>query len=419
MSTLERYSSYKDSGVEWIYDIPEHWEVIKIKHLMYEKKKTHNINLNCGSISFGKVILKDDEKVPPETKKAYQVVQKGDYLINPLNLNYDLKSLRIALSELNVVVSSGYIVLNIVRDINKSYLNWLLHRFDVAFMKTLGAGVRQTLNYTDISRCELIEPPKEEQIKIANFLNKKTAQIDEAIKQKEALISLLKERRQVLIHNAVTQGLDSTVKMKDSGVKWIRKIPLHWEMEKGKWLFKQEKREVNKNDEIITCFRDGEVTLRKNRKTDGFTNALKEHGYQGIRKGDFVIHNMDAFAGAIGVSDSDGKSTPVYSVCTTRKKNVEPLYYTYYLRSLAKQGFIESLAKGIRERSTDFRFNDFGKLLLPVPPKTEQLRIIGFINKNSKKINYSISLKQQQIDMLKEYRGSLIDSCVTGKVKVL
>jgi len=159
MSRLEKYSSYKDSGVEWIGETPEHWEVIKIKHLMYEKKKTHNINLNCGSISFGKVIYKDDEKIPHSTKRAYQVVEKGNYLVNPLNLNYDLKSLRIALSDLNVVVSSGYIVLDVLRDINKSYLNYLLHRFDVAFMKTLGAGVRQTLNYTDIAECELIEPP--------------------------------------------------------------------------------------------------------------------------------------------------------------------------------------------------------------------------------------------------------------------
>ena len=207
--------------------------------------------------------------------------------------------------------------------------------------------------------------------------------------------------------------------MKDSGVEWIGEIPEHWEMKKGKWLFKHEKRGVNKNDEIITCFRDGEVTLRKNRKTDGFTNALKEHGYQGIKKGDFVIHNMDAFAGAIGVSDSNGKSTPVYSVCTPRLPNdVEPLYYAYYLRSLAKQGFIESLAKGIRERSTDFRFNDFGNLILPVPPKEEQLKLIDFINNSSDKIDYTISLKQKQINKLIEYRSSVIDSCVTGKVKI-
>jgi len=191
---LQRYSAYRDSGVEWIGDIPEGWEVIKIKQLFFEKKKIHNINLNCGAISFGKVVLKDDDKIPFETKKSYQVVNKGDFLINPLNLNYDLKSLRIALSNLDVVVSSGYIVLDTNSNINKIYFNFLLHRFDIAFMKTLGSGVRQTLNYNDIGKCNILLPPKQEQQKIANYLDQKNKQIDKAITQKEELIKLLKER---------------------------------------------------------------------------------------------------------------------------------------------------------------------------------------------------------------------------------
>lgn len=140
---------------------------------------------------------------------------------------------------------------------------------------------------------------------------------------------------------------------KDSSVDWLGEIPSHWEIEKGKWLFKKEDRNVKREDEVVTCFRDGQVTLRKNRRTDGFTNAIQEHGYQGIRKGDLVIHAMDAFAGAIGVSDSNGKSSPVYSACTPKKgKKIDPRYYAYFLRDLALSGFIESLAKGIRERST-------------------------------------------------------------------
>ena len=98
---------------------------------------------------------------------------------------------------------------------------------------------------------------------------------------------------------------------KDSGVEWIGDVPASWSVERGKWLFVKKDRPVRPEEEIVTCFRDGQVTLRNNRRTEGFTNALKEHGYQGLRKGDLVIHAMDAFAGAIGVSDSDGKSTPV------------------------------------------------------------------------------------------------------------
>jgi type I restriction enzyme S subunit len=414
-----RYSSYKDSGIEWVEDVPAHWEVKKFKRVFYEIKKRSNPDLNCGSISFGRVVYKDDEKIPESTKKSYQVVKKGDFLVNPLNLNYDLISLRIALSDIDVVVSSGYIVLSNSIKLDKTFYKYFLHRFDVAFMKLLGSGVRQTLNWNDIANCDLIFPPLPEQTAIAAFLDRKTALIDQAIGIKQKQIELLKERRQILIHKAVTRGLNPDVKMKDSGVEWIGEIPEHWEVKKAKWLFKKEERPVRKDDDIVTCFRDGQVTLRTNRKTEGFTNALKEHGYQGIRKGDFVIHNMDAFAGAIGVSDSDGKSTPVYSVCTPlNKKFTNCFYYSYFMREIARRGFIQSLTKGIRERSTDFRFNDFAVLFLPIPSMKEQNLIVNYIETITSKIATAISLKEQEIEKLKEYRATLINSAVTGKLRV-
>ena len=137
---------------------------------------------------------------------------------------------------------------------------------------------------------------------------------------------------------------------KDSGIYFLPELPSSWKIRKAKYLFNEENRPVSPGDEIVTCFRDGQVTLRKNRRLDGFTNSMKEIGYQGVRKGDLVIHNMDAFAGAIGVSDSDGKSTPVYSCCTPKSGDVNQYYYCYLLRYLARSGFILSLAKGIRER---------------------------------------------------------------------
>jgi type I restriction enzyme S subunit len=419
VTSLRSYAKYKKARESWLGEIPEHWEEKKFKHIFSEKKKTTNVDLNCGSISFGKVVYKDDEKIPESTKRSYQVLSKGDFLINPLNLNYDLVSLRIALSDKDVVVSSGYIILNENIKLNKDYYKWLLHIFDVVYMKTLGSGVRQTLSFTHIANCELVFPPIEEQIEMAKFLEGKTAKIDQAITIKQKQIDLLKERRQILIHKVVTRGLNENVKLKDTCIEWIGEIPEHWKLEKGKWLYLKQDRPVQKEDEIVTCFRDGQVTLRKNRKTEGFTNALKEHGYQGIRKGDLVIHNMDSFAGAIGVSESDGKSTPVYSVCIPRKNNyVNSYYYAYFLRELARKGYIQALAKGIRERSTDFRFNDFASLIYPVPLVEEQNQIVEFIETTTSKIATAISLKEQEIAKLKEYKMSLIDGVVTGKVKV-
>lgn len=200
---------------------------------------------------------------------------------------------------------------------------------------------------------------------------------------------------------------------KDSGVYYLPLLPSKWEIKKAKFLFREEKRLPRINDEIITCFRDGQVTLRKNRRTEGFTNSLKEIGYKGIRKGDLVIHNMDAFAGAIGVSDSDGKGTPVYSVCTTLSDNISPYYYCYFLRYLAKCDFIKSLSKGIRERSTDFRYNDFKELTLPVPSIYEQNKIVEYIDSVTSKIDEAISQQQKMIDLLNERKQIIIQNAVT------
>ncbi|HFI7841316.1 TPA: restriction endonuclease subunit S [Escherichia coli] len=201
---------------------------------------------------------------------------------------------------------------------------------------------------------------------------------------------------------------------KDSQVQWIGDIPANWHLEKAKWLFYKADRKPLVDDDIVTCFRDGQVTLRKNRRTEGFTNALKEHGYQRICKGDLVIHAMDAFAGAIGVSDSDGKSTPVYAACVPRKiGKVNSYYYAYYMRDLALSGFIVSLAKGIRERSTDFRFNDFAELLLPFPDYEEQTLIANFLDKKTALIDEAISIKEKQINLLKEHKQIIIQQAVT------
>lgn len=201
---------------------------------------------------------------------------------------------------------------------------------------------------------------------------------------------------------------------KDSRVDWIGSIPSTWDVQRAKWLFKRMDRGVRPEDDIVTCFRDGEVTLRSNRRTEGFTTALKEIGYQGIRKGDLVIHAMDAFAGAIGVSDSDGKATPVYSACVPRQPDtVDPTFYAYYMRHLALSGFLVSLAKGIRERSTDFRFNDFAELEVPFPTLAEQRAIVSFLDEKCAKADGAVKIKEDQIALLRERRQIIVQDAVT------
>lgn len=202
------------------------------------------------------------------------------------------------------------------------------------------------------------------------------------------------------------------VGMKDSGVSWVGPIPKTWDMRRTKFLFSLAQRAPHPEDGIVTAFRDGQVTLRSNRRTDGFTNALKEAGYQRVQKGDLVIHAMDAFAGAIGVSDSDGKCTPVYSCCVP-SHDASAEFYARCVRTMATTGYVESLAKGIRERSTDFRWATFAEQLLPHPPKAEQDAIVAYLDRATSRIDAMVAKKTRFIELLREKRQVLITHAVT------
>lgn len=199
---------------------------------------------------------------------------------------------------------------------------------------------------------------------------------------------------------------------KDSGVKWIGEIPSHWGLRRAKYMFNKEKREVRDIDDVVTCFRDGEVTLRKNRRTTGFTESFTEIGYQGVRKGDLVIHQMDAFAGSIGVSDSDGKCTSVYHCCTP-KGSYDAHYYAHLVRLMAKRGYIQSLYRGIRERSSDFKFPVFGNQFLAIPPLHEQQAIVDYLKDKILKIEQYVSARERERELLDSLKQSEIANVVT------
>jgi len=199
---------------------------------------------------------------------------------------------------------------------------------------------------------------------------------------------------------------------KNTGVEWLGKLPAHWDVFPLKAGFNLMKRPPPVNCGVVTAFRDGEVTLRSNRRMDGFTEAFQEIGYQGVEPNDLVIHAMDAFAGAIGVSDSKGKSTPVYSVCEP-KKDYFSRYYGLVLRHIALAGFIQSLAKGIRERSTDFRWSDAKNIPVPHPSIDEQKSIINFLDNEISKIDSLITEQEKLIKLLKEKSQAVISTAVT------
>ena len=200
--------------------------------------------------------------------------------------------------------------------------------------------------------------------------------------------------------------------MKPSGIEWIGDIPDDWEVRRGKYTLDLLMRPIRDNDEIITCFRDGQVTRRSNRREDGFTFADKEIGYQGILKGDLVIHGMDGFAGAIGISDSDGKGSPVLNVCRP-KNGSDTRYINYYLRTLALQNVFIALSTGIRERSCDLRWKKIAELLFTIPPLKTQQKIADYLDEKCGEIDATIAKQKESIEKLKAYKQSLISETVT------
>lgn len=261
-------------------------------------------------------------------------------------------------------------------------------------------------------------PDLETQKAIAAFLDRETARIDQLIEKKQKMVKAINEKIVSFIDVSVTQGLSSSAQMKETEVPWLPSIPGHWDLLRGKYLYREANRPPLPDDGVITAFRDGQVTLREKRRTDGFTLAVLEVGYQHVKKGDLVIHTMDAFAGAIGVSEDDGKSTGEYAVCEALNPLTNNAYFANALRCMARRGYIYVLCPSVRERAPRFRFVRFAPMLLPVPPIEEQNLIVNEIAAHTQGFKGVLELTEKSIERLREYRSALITAVVTGQIDV-
>lgn len=276
-------------------------------------------------------------------------------------------------------------------------------------------GTQQNIGMRVLERLKICLPTIEEQFSIVDFLDAKCAEIDALTTDIQTQIDTLEQYKRSVITETVTKGLNPDAEMKDSGIQWIGDMPAHWDVIRGKYILRYMQKPVREDDGVITCFRDGEVTLRSNRREDGFTMSDKEIGYQGIDVGDLVVHGMDGFAGSIGISDSRGKASPVLNVLDTDQCK---RYIMYYLRSMAYSDVFLALATGIRVRSCDLRWNKLAELSYPVPPLDEQNAIVKHIDSVLSKADAVIADKKAQLATLDEYKKSLIFEYVTGKKEV-
>lgn len=407
----------KDSGTVWLGTIPANWDIARIgSFYRLRNTKVSDTDYPPLSVTNKGIVPQLETAAKTNAHDDRKLVKKGDFAINSRS---DRRG-SCGIAPCDGSVSLINTILSPMGEMNPRYYDWLFHtiEFGDEFYKC-GHGIVDdlwTTGWQDMKKIRIPYPSLAEQEKIADVLDSQCSEIDAISADIQKEIEILEQYKRSVITEAVTKGLNPKAEMKDSGVPWIGKMPANWTCIKGKYILKYMQKPVKTDDGIITCFRDGEVTLRSNRREDGFTMADKEIGYQGIDAGDLVVHGMDGFAGAIGISDSRGKASPVLNVLDSRQNKK---YIMYYLRSMAYGDVFAALATGIRVRSCDLRWNKLSVLLYPVPPLEEQAEIVQYIEDTLNKVNGVISEKKQQLTVIDSYKKSLIYEYVTGKKEAL
>ncbi|GGZ80520.1 restriction endonuclease subunit S [Paraglaciecola chathamensis] len=425
LALMPKYEAYKNSGVEWLGAIPVHWNSFPLCAKSKLKSISNNENEELLSVYLDKGVIKFDDVDAKRTNATssdltkYQLVEPGDFVLN----NQQAWRGSVGVSDYRGIVSPAYLVLSLSEDIVPRFGNYLFRDGAMVanyLVSSKGVGtIQRNLYWPQLKRALVFLPPTEEQYLIAAFLDKKTDQIDEAIAIKEQQISLLKERKQIIIQQAVTQGLDPNVPMKDSGVDWIGKVPAHWEVRRSKFVFTQRKERAWKDDVqlsatqaygVIPQDQYEELTGKRVVKIQFHLDKRKH-----VEKDDFVI-SMRSFQGGLERAWSQGCIRSSYVVLRAVEE-IDPSFYGYLLKLPSYIAALQQTASFIRD-GQDLNFDNFSKVDLFIPPIEEQKEIANYVSAFMKSSDEGIELLFAQIEKLKEYKTSLINSAVTGKIKI-
>ena len=444
---------YKDSGIEWIGQIPKEWKVCRLKNVgnLYgglTGKSGDDFNVEDDDLSYMLYvpftnIFNNDSinpsllfKVKIKSGEEQNLVQKGDLLFLMSSEDYDGVGKPAIMEEQvdNLGLNSFCKGMRITNPNTRSkYLFYLLssHLHRELVRQEAKGFIRINLRQDRLSCCPIFLPPLSEQQKIADYLDKVCGEADEMIALQEKMIEELKAYKQSVITRAVTKGLNPNAPIKNSGIDWIGEIPEHWKLEPLKYCFgrRSEKNNPIKTQERLSLSIGKGVTLYAEKTTnlDRFKDDFTQ--YQLAYPNDIVLNCMNMIVGAVGLSHYLGCVSPVYYVIYPTKSDVDALYYSYLLNMPSIRGVYFSLGKGIYaiERGEGrvntcrlkVSYNDFGRLEIPIPPINEQKEITTFIQNKSSDIDSLIAVKQQKIEELKEYKKSVIYEYVTGKKEVL
>jgi type I restriction enzyme S subunit len=414
------YESYTNSGVEWLGRVPTTWQLTRLGSVFDERKgKVSDRDFEPLSVTKNGIFPQLETAAKTNDGDNRKLVKAGDFVINSRS---DRKGSS-GISPLDGSVSLINIVLR-PKGIRPEFCHHILksHAFVEEYYR-MGHGIVAdlwTTRYDEMRTIIMALPSQDEQRAIAAFLDEKCAKVDEAVRIKEEQIALLRERRQILIQQAVTRGLNPSAPMKDSGIDWIGDIPAHWQLMRNFVLFREMKLSGRVDLPVLSVSIHSGVSSEELSDEENIRSVIKiedRTAYKEVKPGDVAYNMMRAWQGGLGAVSVHGMVSPAYVVARP-----SPLIAADYFELLYRcPAFIRQMdagSKGI----TDFRkrlyWDDFKNLMTIVPPRDEQATIVRHIGDVSSKIGDAISIKEEQIAALKEYKTSLINAAVTGKIRV-
>ena len=419
-----------DSGTKGIGLIPASWESQPLV-IFFAENRMANSNLDSVTalqFKYGEIIQKpsngrDLNDKDKELLSKYTVIEPGDVVVNGLNLNFDLKSLRIAIAREKGVITSAYIVLRPRNDVNSEYYNYVLKALD--FQKILhgmGEGIRLTLSYDELKKIVVPAPKASIQSAIVDYLKEKCGEIDSLIGLQEQMIEKLKAYKQSVITEAVTKGLNPNAKLVPSNIDWIGEIPEEWKVVRVKNLFvlrtgttPKEFEQGLDSDSLVNWFTPSDVAemnceLSSSERHLSKTVVAKE-GIELNPTGSLVFVGIGASAGKIGYAKVEGYSNQQITSLVPKEGRCYSKYCYYYM--IADRKRIRDNAFFTTLPIINNTYLSGVKTLLP--PLEEQQAVASYLDEKCSEIDNLIAVNQQKIEKLKDYKKSVIYETVTGK----
>jgi len=429
------YPSYKDSGVEWLEKVPEHWEIKRLRFIATYKnsnvdKKSYEDQItvrlcNYTNVYYHEFITNSIDFMTATASKSEiesMSLALGDVIITKDSEDArDIGIPAIVSEELDNVVCGYHLTVISAQELDT---NRFIHRCIQAeptkfyfYMRSPGI-TRFGLNQDTIGNILIAYPALHEQTSIANFLDRETSRIDALIEEKNRFIELLKEKRQALISHAVTKGIDPTVKLKDSGVDWLGDAPEHWNIKKVKYLFEIRKRIAGKEGYPVLSITQNGIKVKDTISGEGQL-AMDYSKYQFVEVGDFAMNHMDLLTGYVDISKFHGVTSPDYRVFAITDENSVDRYFLYLMQMGYKNKIFFSYGQGVANIGRwRFQTEPFNNFSVPYPNKDEQRQIVDFLDTETSKIDALLQEIQVSIELLKEHRAALISAAVTGKIDV-